>query len=81
MLPYNFQFHLYNQSTLKSVIYDDLLVVRNYGKLPAKFLLGTSTIIEKVGLLSYFLFLARTTARIRLKFSFILYDHLFAEWC
>ena len=42
---------------------------KNYGKLSAKFLLGTSTVIEKVELLSYFLFLARTTARILLKIS------------
>ena len=35
-------------------------------KLSAKFLLGTSTVIEKVGLLSYFGFLARTSTRIRL---------------
>ena len=32
------------------------LVVRNYGKLFAKFLLGISTIIETVGLLSYFFY-------------------------
>ena len=33
--------------------------------------LGISTVIEKVGLLSYFLFLARTTIRIRLNLSFV----------
>ena len=49
-------------------MYDDLLVVRNYAKLSGKFLFGTSTAIEKVGLLSYFfLFLAQTTIKIRLK--------------
>ena len=37
-------------------------------KLSAKFLLGTSTVIEKVGFLSYFLFLARIADRIHLKF-------------
>ena len=47
-------------------MYDDLLVVRNHGKSSAKRLLGTSTTIEKVGLFSYFLFVARTTVRIRL---------------
>ena len=36
---------------------DDFLVVRNYGKLSAKFLSGTSMVIEKVELLSYFYFL------------------------
>ena len=54
MLFCNCQCHLYSQSTLLSEMYDDFLVVRNYGKLSAKFLLGTSTVIEKVGLLSYF---------------------------
>ena len=54
MLSCNCQCHLYSQSTLLSEMYDDFLVVRNYGKLSAKFLLGTSTVIEKVGLLSYF---------------------------
>ena len=48
-------------------MYDDFSEVRNCGKLSVKFLLGTSAVIEKVGLLSYFLFLARTTVRIRLK--------------
>ena len=47
---------------------DAFLVIRNYGKLSAKFLLGTSTVIEKVGFLSYFFFLSQTTIRIRLKF-------------
>ena len=51
-------------------MYDDFLVVRNYGKLNAKFLLGTSTVIEKVGPLSHFLFLARTTTKIRLNLHF-----------
>ena len=35
-------------------VYDDFLVVRNYGKLSVKFLSGTSTVIEKVGLLVIF---------------------------
>ena len=65
MLPGNFQFDLYNRSTLQSGKYDDFSVVRNYGKFSAKCLLGILLVIE-VGLLSYFLFLARTTARIRL---------------
>ena len=52
-------------------MYDDFLVVRKYGKLSAKFLSGTSTVIEKVELLSHFLCLARTTIRILL--SFIIY--------
>ena len=56
MLSYYFQFHLYNRSTLKSEMYGEFLVMSNHGKLSAQFLLGTSTIIEKVGLLSYFLF-------------------------
>ena len=47
-------------------MYDDFLPVTIYGKLSTKFLLGTSVVIEKVGLLSYFLFVARTTIRIRL---------------
>ena len=47
-------------------MYDDFLVVRNYGELSAKFLLGTSMVIEKAGSLLYFLFLARTTIKIRL---------------
>ena len=38
-------------------MYDDFVVVRNYGKLSAKFLSGTSTVIEKAELLSYFEFL------------------------
>ena len=54
MLACNFQFHLYSRSNHQSEMYDDFLVVRNYGKLYAKFLLGTSTVIEKVGLLTYF---------------------------
>ena len=53
MLPCNFQFHLYTRSTLKSEMYDDLLVVKNYGKLSDRFLLCTSTVIEKVELLSH----------------------------
>ena len=65
MLPGNLQYDLYNRSTLQSEKYDDFSVVRNYGKLSAKCLLGILLVIE-VGLLSYFLFLARTTARIRL---------------
>ena len=65
MLRCNFQFHLCNQSTLQSKTYDDFLVARNYGKLSAKLLLGTSTVTE-VELLSYFLFLARTIAKLRL---------------
>ena len=47
------------------------LLVRNYGKLSAEFLLGTSAVIEKVGLLSYFDFFARTIIKIRLN-TFIL---------
>ena len=47
-------------------MFDDFLVVRNCGKLSAKFLLGTSVVIGKVGLWLYLLFLARTTIRIRL---------------
>ena len=62
---FNFSY-IYNRSTLQSEMYDDFSVVRNYGKLPAKFFLGTSTVIENVGLLSYFLFFVRTTIRIRL---------------
>ena len=54
MLPCSSQFYLHNQWTLKSEMYDDFLEVRDYGKLSAKFILGTSTVIEKVGLLSYF---------------------------
>ena len=50
-------------------MYDDFLVVRCCSKLSAKFLLGTSAAIEKVGLLSYFWFLARTTIRIALNFQ------------
>ena len=34
-----------------------------------EFLLGITAVIEKVGLLSYFLFLARTTVRIRLNLT------------
>ena len=49
-------------------MYDDL-VVRIYGKLPAKFLLGTSTVIEKQRLMWYFLFLARETIRICLVYD------------
>ena len=56
MLYCNFQFHLYNWSTLKSEMYD-LFVARNYCKLSAKFLSGTSTVIEKVGLCRIFGFL------------------------
>ena len=37
-------------------------------KLSAKFLLGTSTVIEKVGVMSYFIFLSRTSIKICLKF-------------
>ena len=37
-----------------SEMYDDLLVVKNYENLSAKLFLGTSTVIEKVGLLLYF---------------------------
>ena len=51
MLPCNIQFHLCDQSTFQSEMYDDFLVVRNYGKLSAKFLFSTSTVIEKVGLI------------------------------
>ena len=40
-------------------MYDYCLVVKKYGKVSAKFLLGKSMVIEKVELLSYFLFLAR----------------------
>ena len=50
-------------------MYDYVLLVISYGKLSAKFVLGTSTIIEKMGLLSHFLFLAQTTIRIRLNTS------------
>ena len=39
----------------------DFLAVKKYGKFPAKFLSGTSMVIENVGLLSYFLFLPRIT--------------------
>ena len=65
-LQFSISFTQMNRSTLKSDMNDGFLVVRNYGKLSAKFLLGTSTVIEKVGFLSYFLFLARTTIGIRL---------------
>ena len=50
-------------------MYDEFLVLRNYGKLSAKIILGTSTVIEKMGLLSYFLFLARAAIIILLKVS------------
>ena len=65
MLPSHFQFYFYNRSTLKSEMYDNFLEVRNYGKLSAKFLLGTSVVIEKVRLMLCFWFLARTTIRIQ----------------
>ena len=61
MPPLHFLFHLYNRSTLKLEIYDDFLVERNYDKLSAKFIIGTSMVIEKARLSSYFLFLVRTT--------------------
>ena len=48
-------------------MHEAFLVAGSHGTLPAKFLSGTSTVIEKVGLLSYFLFLARTTIRFRIK--------------
>ena len=51
-------------------MYDDYFVVRNYGKLSANLLLDTSTVIENVGLLSYFLFLTQTTVRTCLNVSF-----------
>ena len=35
-------------------MYDDLLVIKNYGKVSAIFLSGTSTVNEKVGHMSYF---------------------------
>ena len=38
-------------------MYGDFLIVRNYGKLFPKFLLGTSTVIEKVGFCHIFYFL------------------------
>ena len=72
MVPCNFQFHLSNWSTLNQkcmMIFKS--TVRTYGKLSAKHLSGTSTVIEKVGPLSYFLFYARITIRIRLN-SFLL---------
>ena len=47
----------------------NFLVIRNYGKLSVKFLSGTSTVIEKEGLLLCFLFLARTIINIRLNSS------------
>ena len=50
-----------------SEMYDDLLVVRNFGKVSAKFPFGTSVVRKEVGLLSYFLFLAQTTIRTCLK--------------
>ena len=85
MLP--FQFHLYNQLTVLSETYDDFLVVSNYGKLSAKFISGTLCVIEKVGLLPFFQFLARTAIRLKfydviffLFFTFI-YDCIFkANW-
>ena len=46
MLPSNFPFHLYNWSTLYSEMCGDFLVVINYGKLSAKFFLGTTTVID-----------------------------------
>ena len=49
------------------------LVERNLGKLYANFLSGTSTVIEKVVLLSYFSFLARATIRIRLNTLYVHY--------
>ena len=42
-------------------------------QLSAKFLLGTAAVIKKVGLFSYFLFLARATTRIRLHYHLPLY--------
>ena len=68
MSPYNFQLHLYNRSKLKLEMYDAFSIVREYGKSSAKFLLGTTKVIERVELLWHFLFLAQTTIRIRLDF-------------
>ena len=48
-------------------MYDDVFVVRNCGKLSAKFLLGTPTIIKKAGLLWYLYFLLEQ----QLQFSII----------
>ena len=67
MLPCHFWFHVYSWPTLTSEMYNDSLGVRNCGKLSPKFLVGTSTVIEKVAPMSYFLFLARTIVRICLK--------------
>ena len=43
MLSRNFQFHLYSWQTLCSEMYNDLLVIRSYGELSAKFLIGIVT--------------------------------------
>ena len=52
--------------------------LRNYDKLSSKFLSGTSTVIEKVGLLSFFLSLARATIGIRVN---TLYVHCMFTIC
>ena len=68
MPSYHFPFRLYNQWTLKSEMYDYFLSVRNYGKLSAKFLSGTSMVIEKGGTFVVFYFSLEQLLKFVLKF-------------
>ena len=45
-------------------MFDDLLVVSNYGKLSAQFHVGKLKLIEMVGFLSFYKFAARAIIRI-----------------
>ena len=49
-------------------MFDDYPVVSNYGKLSAQFHVGTSRLIEMVGFMTLFQFLARIIIKICLDF-------------
>ena len=61
-------------------MYGDFLVVRKYGQFSAKFLSGTSTVFEMVGLLSYVLFLCKELIEFVLNLSSRHCFQQFANW-
>ena len=57
--------YLENRRTLQP---DDFPAVLNYGKLPAKFLVSSTMVIDRVGCLWLFQNFTRTTMKIPLKY-------------